>query len=113
VTKFFIEGLYRGRAKLTDEKIERIIQKCMRRINSTQMKIPKDTEDFLVYVLTNMDKQGVLLQTIKVMSKNSGIKENIVQKILVNLEIVKLIYKKYGIVGFRNFNEIIEENEIE
>lgn len=110
MTKFFIEGLYRGRAKLTDEKIERIIQKCMRRINSTQMKIP---EDFLVYVLTNMDKQGVLLQTIKVMSKNSGIKENIVQKILVNLEIVKLIYKKYGIVGFRNFNEIIEENEIE
>ena len=103
---------YQERLKLNDDKIERIIQKYLIIINSYQLKMPKNTEGFLIYLLTNMDQQGVLLQTIKAMSKNSGIKESNVQKILIHLKLVKLIYKKYGIVVVRNFDEIIEENEI-
>jgi len=104
---------YQERLELNDDKIERIIQKCFIKIYSDKMKIPKNTEEFLIYLLRNMDQQGVLLQSIKAMSKNSGMKENSVQKILVHLELVKLIYKKYGIVGFRNFDEIVKENELE
>lgn len=105
-----IDTEYQQEAKLTDDKVDRIIQQWMAKFNSSQMKVPKDTKEFLVYLLKNMDQQGVLLQSIKAISINSGIKEYNVQKILVNLEFSKVIYKKYGIVGCHNINEL---NEIE
>ena len=83
--------------------MQEIIEQWVIEANTHKIKLPKNTVIFCLYFLKEIDRQGVLFQSIRTISKNSGINLNEVSSIINKLVRLNIMYKNYGVVGIQNF----------
>jgi len=92
------------KAVLSEEDLQKIVKRWFSIAHVQNIKFPKNAERLFLYLLTEMDQEGVLLQTQNTISQSLNLNKNEVRNILTRLERLKIIYRKYGIIGLCNLS---------